>query len=278
VEKENKNLILILLIIAMFAGTVVEIGEGSRAIGVFLFLLSTLLMTKIDFRELTDSNSLKKSKAYLITGVFIILADIGYNFRISGELGTLDIMVLFFGFSLIGTQFQHSQINRVSQFGAYISSVFIFFFLIFYELFGFLGIDFLHEFDHYFILLPTVEILGLIGTPIEVIATETIHLQGVEEMTIVIGGPCSGLYSMFLLMGIVFGYSRIEKIAPQKTLMILGFSILVAYISNLFRVVVLYLTAYNYGQETMMLVHTHLGWIIFAVVAAFIMYLVELKK
>jgi archaeosortase C (PEF-CTERM variant) len=97
-------------------------------------------------------------------------------------------------------------------------------------------------------------------------------------MTIVIGGPCSGLYSMFLLMGIVFGYSRIEKIAPQKTLMILGFSILVAYISNLFRVVVLYLTAYNYGQEAMMLVHTHLGWIIFAVVAAFIMYLVELKK
>jgi len=277
-EKESKNLLLILLIIAMFVGTVVEIGEGSPVIGVFLFLMSILLMTKIDFRELTDTNVLKKSRVYLIIGFFIILADIIYNYRISGKLGTLDIMVLFFGVSLIGTQFQHPQINRVSQFGAYISSVFIFFFLIFYELFGFLGVDFLHKFDHYFILLPTVEILGLINIPVEVIATETVRLQGIEDMTIVIGGPCSGLYSMFLLIGIVFGYSRIEKIDSKKTLMLLGFSILVAYISNLFRVVILYLTAYTYGQETMMLVHTHIGWIIFAVVAAFIMYFIELKK
>ena len=60
--------------------------------------------------------------------------------------------------------------------------------------------------------------------------------------------------------------------------MMLGFCVAVAYISNLFRVIVLYLTVYYYGEETMMLVHTHIGWIIFAGVAAGIMYFIELKR
>jgi archaeosortase C (PEF-CTERM variant) len=134
------------------------------------------------------------------------------------------------------------------------------------------------NFDHYLILLPTVGVLRLMGIPLEVITTETVNISGVEDMTIVIGGPCSGLYSMFLLTGIVFGYSQIEKMSVNRTLMMLGFCICIAYISNLFRVVILYLTAYYYGQETMMFVHTHIGWIIFAAVAAGIMYFIELKR
>ena len=97
-------------------------------------------------------------------------------------------------------------------------------------------------------------------------------------MTIVINGPYSGLYSMFLLIGIVVGYSRIEKMDIRKTLFILGFTIAVAYIANLVRVIVLYVTAYMYGQEAMMLVHTHVGWIIFAGIAGSIMYIMEMKR
>ncbi len=275
---ETKNLILILLVLALFTGMAVEISEGSTIVGVILFLISVFLLTRIDFKNLGDSDILKKSKTYFFVGAFIVVADLVYNFKNGGELGTLDVMTVFFGASLIGTQLKNPQINRVSRFGAYISSVFVVFYLIFYTMFAFFNIDFLHKFDHYFILLPTVGVLNLAGIPLEVIATETVRISGVEEMTLVIGGPCSGLYSMFLLIGIVFGYSRIENLNMNKTLMMLGFCVLVAYISNLFRVVVLYFTAYMYGQETMMVVHTHLGWIIFAVVAAFIMYLMELKK
>ena len=275
---ETKNLILILLVLALFTGMAVEVSEGSTAVGVILFLISIFLLTRIDFNNLGDSGILKKSKTYFVVGAFIVVADLVYNFKNGGELGTLDVMTVFFGASLIGTQMQNSQINRISRFGAYISSIFVILYLIFYTMFAFFNIDFLHKFDHYLILLPTVGILNLAGIPLEVIATETVRISGVEEMTLVIGGPCSGLYSMFLLIGIVFGYSRIENLNTNKTLMMLGFCVLVAYISNLFRVVVLYFTAYMYGQETMMVVHTHLGWIIFAVVAAFIMYLIELKK
>ncbi|MHC1755332.1 MAG: archaeosortase C [Methanosarcina sp.] len=277
-ENENKNLVLILLVLALFTGMAVEISEGSTTVGIILFLASVLLLTRINFKHLGNSGLLKKSKTYFVIGAFIVSADLYYNFRNGGELGTLDVMTLFFGASLIGTQLPNPQIERVSRFGMYISSVFVILYLIFYTMFAFFNIDFLHKFDHYLILLPTVGLLGLAGIPLEVIATETVRISGVEEMTMVIGGPCSGLYSMFLLIGIVFGYSRIEKMNVNKTFMMLGFCVAVAYISNLFRVVVLYLTAYYYGQETMMLVHTHIGWIIFAGVAAGIMYFIELKS
>ncbi len=277
-EDENKNLVLILLVLALFTGMAVEVSEGSTTVGVVLFLASILLLTRINFNHLGDSGLLKKSKTYFVIGIFIVLADLYYNIKEGGELGTLDFMTLFFGISLIGTQLQNPQVERISRFGLYISSVFVALYLIFYTMFAFLNIDFLHKFDHYMILLPTVKIIGLIGIPLEVITTETVRISGVEEMVIVIGGPCSGLYSMFLLIGIVFGYSRIEKMDFNRTFMMLGFCVAVAYISNLFRVIVLYLTAYYYGQETMMLVHTHIGWIIFAGVAAGIMYFIELKR
>jgi archaeosortase C (PEF-CTERM variant) len=275
---ENKNLVLILLVLAMFTGMAVEISEGSHAIGILLFLCSLFLLTRIDFKNLGDLGSFRTSKVHLIVGIFIVLADLLYNFKKGGELATLDIMTILFGISLVGTQLKNIDVVRASRFGMYISSVFVVLYLIFYTLFALLNIDFLHKFDHYFILLPTVWLMGLAGIPLEVIATETVRLSGVEEMTVVIGGPCSGLYSMFLLIGIVFGYSRIEKMDNIRTIKILGLCIAIAYVSNLFRVVVLYLTAYFYGQESMMIVHTHLGWILFAGVAAFIMYFIDRSK
>lgn len=274
---ENKNIILILLILALFTGATIEMSEGSIYVGIVLFIAAAILITQI---RLSGSTVMKRSKLYIIVGSFIVIADIGYNLinSTTTNLGTLDSMALFLGVSLIAYGLKKPQISRMGEFGAYISSIFIVLFLIFYSLFGSLDIDFMHKFDHYLILLPTVAITKLMGIPLEVIATETVRLSGVEEMTIVIGGPCSGLYSMFLLIGIVAGYSRIEKIDIQKTMFILGFTIAVAYVANLVRVIVLYVTAYMYGQETMMMVHTHLGWIIFAGIAGGIMYIMDRKK
>jgi archaeosortase C (PEF-CTERM variant) len=273
-EHDYKNIVLILILIAVFTGAVIEFSEGSQIMGFILLLFFTAIVTRISFREKTN---LMNSKMNLIIGFFIIVVDLYYNYKKSFSIRTLDIMVLFLGASLVSTQFHSLRLNRISRFGIYISAAFVFFYLIFYTLFGILNIDFMHKFDHYFILLPTVGILNLIGIPIKVVAMETVRINGIEDMNLIIGAPCSGLYSMFLLIGIVFGYSKIEKFNARKTFMMLGFCIIVAYVSNLFRVIILYFTAFWYGAENMMIVHTHLGWIIFAGVAAIIMYFNEIK-
>lgn len=270
--EDNKNILYIFLLLALFTGATIEMSEGSVLAGVVLILLAMLVVTRL---QITSSTSSQNSYFYAIIGAAMIIADVAYNLHALNQLGTLDTMVFFLGFSLVVYGLNIRQFAKLGEFGIYISASFLFLFIIFYSTFGALNIDFLHQFDHYFVLLPTVSIIRLIGIPVEVVATETVQLGGLVPMTIIIGGPCSGLYSMFLLIGIVFGYSRIEKMEPNKTFMLLGIAVVIAYISNLVRVTILYITAYYYGLDTMMIVHTHLGWIIFAAVAGSIMFLLE---
>ncbi len=100
-------------------------------------------------------------------------------------------------------------------------------------------------------------------------------MAGVEEMSVVIGGPCSGLYSMFILIGIIVGYTRLENFDNKQVYIMLLITVIVAYTSNIFRITVLYLVGYSYGSDAMMFVHTHLGWIIFTVVAGILLYILN---
>lgn len=271
---ENKSIIIILLVLALFTGATIELSEGSTFVGIVLFIFAAMLISRM---KLTGNDGIKSSKNYLIIGGFVIAADLIYNYTNKNDIGTLDSMAFFIGASLIAMGTGKRDLKSLGEFGLYISTIFTTLYLIFYTGFGILKIDFIHLFDHYLVLMPTVALIKTIGIPVEIIATETVILYGAEPMTIVIGGPCSGLYSMFLLVGIVAGYSIIEKMDVKKALKLLGFAVLVAYISNLVRVVILYITAYLYGIDAMMIVHTHIGWIIFALTAGGIMFIMNKK-
>lgn len=163
----------------------------------------------------------------------------------------------------------------MGTFTAYMSGTFLVLFLILFSLFAHLNIDFTHLFDHYLVLLPIIYILHIQQVPIEIISTETIRMTGAEEMSVVISGPCSGLYYMFMLIGIIVGYTRLEGFEKRKIYMMLLITLIVAYISNLLRITVLYIVGYSYGGDTMMFVHTHLGLIIFTVVAGILLYILN---
>ncbi|MBZ4646275.1 MAG: hypothetical protein JG777_1764 [Clostridia bacterium] len=274
-QDENRNVVIILLVLALFTGATIELSEGSTTAGIALFIAAAFMISRI---KLKGTEGLESSKKYMLIGGFIVLIDLVYNIVKTNGVGTLDSMVFLIGVSLIAMGTNKKDIKQLGEFGLYISSVFTALYLVFYTLFGRFNIDFIHLFDHYFVLTPTVALLKVTGIPVEIIAIETITIQGLTEtMTIVIGGPCSGLYSMFLLMGIVVAYSKIEKIDIKKSLTILLFAICVAYIANLVRVFTLYVVAYRYGMDTMMIFHTHLGWILFAGTAGLIMYIMNRK-
>lgn len=275
-QDENKNIILILIVLALFTGATIELSEGSTIIGILLFIIAAAMISRI---KLTGEDAVfKNSKMLLFAGLFIMAAISIYNFVTRDSIGTLDSMTFMIGASLFAMGTSRKDFRQIGEFGLYISVVFTVLYFIFYSLFGMMGIKFLHLFDHYFVLMPTVALLKLTSIPVEIVAIETITIQGLTEtMTIVIGGPCSGLYSMFLLVGIVVAYSRMEMIKLKKSLMILAFAVCVAYIANLVRVSMLYVVAYYYGMETMMVFHTHLGWILFASTAGLIMYIMNRK-
>ena len=269
---DYKNVIIFLLIFALFLGATIEISEGSALLGILLFVIAILLISRI---KVGKSYVIKRSKLYMFVGALIVAADIAYNLLTGSELGTLDIMTFLLGISLIAYDINNEEIRRMGKFGAYMSATFIALFLFFFSLFNYLNIDFTHTFDHYFVLLPSVFIINAIGIPIQVISTETVRIQGVEDMSVIIGGPCSGLYSMFLLIGIMVAYTRIEHVERRKFLALLLISVMVAYIANLIRVSTLYIAGFYYGKEMMYFVHVHLGWIIFVIVVAVLLYVLD---
>ncbi|KAF5425624.1 Transmembrane exosortase [Candidatus Methanomarinus sp.] len=272
-NNKGRNIAISLLILALFLGGTIEISEGSKFIGMIYLLVALIAITRI---KIGGSAKVKKIKQpYLLIGLGIVISDILFNLAGDSNLGTLDIMTFLFGSSLIALSIDNNELRRMGKFTAYLSATFIISYLIFFTLFNILNINFTHVFDHYFILIPVVYILGIINIPVEIIDVETIRIQGVEEITVVIGGPCSGLYSMFLLMGIIIGYAKMEELDKRNIVAMLLITIIVAYISNLFRVTTLYLTGFYYGSDAMMFVHTHLGWLIFAVVAGILIYLLN---
>jgi archaeosortase C (PEF-CTERM variant) len=269
---DYKNVIIFLLIFALFLGATIEISEGSIPFGILLFVIAILLISRI---KVGKSYVIKQSKSHMFLGALIVAADIAYNLLTTSELGTLDIMTFLLGISLIAYDVNNEEIRRMGKFGAYMSATFIALFLFFFELFNIVNVNVTHTFDHYFVLLPSVFIINALGIPIQVISTETVRIPGIEDMSVIIGGPCSGLYSMFLLIGIMIAYTRIENIERRKFFVLLLISVGVAYIANIIRVSTLYIVGFHYGKEPMYFVHVHLGWIIFVIVVAVLLYVLD---
>ncbi len=267
-EDHRRNIIIFLLVMAFFTGATIQISEGSVLIGVVMFLIALALTSRI---RLSGEYITKTSKFFIILGVFIVLADLAYNLKAMNQLGTLDSMTFFLGVSFIA--YGMSRYRRMGEFGIYMSGTFIVMFEFFYSLLPSLNNNFIHYFDHYLVLLPSLAITKAVSNiDMHIVATETVHFNGFEDATVVIGGPCSGLYSMMLLVGIIVGYAKMERLTDKRRIALLVvMAILVAYVANLIRVSVLYFVGYYYGIEKMMFVHVHLGWIIFIITSFIIM-------
>jgi len=253
---------IIFLVLALFLGATMEYGHGSKLLGILLFGIALLAISRMTLK----ATHRKTHTWYALIGILIILADIGYNVYYQSKLGTLDTMTFLLGISLIASATKSENLRSMGEFGVYVAITFIALFTLFYGTFE----EFIHEFDHYAVLLPSMYlILRMIGISVDVIGTETVCLHApAGDITLIIGGPCSGLYSMFLLISVIVAYAATENIRDGRMITaLLGVTVVVAWIANLLRVSILYLVAYWYGNDVMMVVHTHLGWIIFVIVA-----------
>ncbi|KCZ71156.1 archaeosortase C, PEF-CTERM variant [Candidatus Methanoperedens nitroreducens] len=275
IDDQRHNVLIFLLVMAFFTGATIQLSEGSVLIGVVLFLIALALTTKI---RLSSIYITKSSKFFIVLGTFIVLADLVYNLKAMNNLGTLDSMTFFMGGSLIA--YGISQYRRMGEFGIYTSGTFIILYLFFYSLLPSLNNNFINYFDHYLVLLPSLAIVNAVSDmSLHVVATETVHFKGFEDSTVVIGGPCSGIYSMILLTGLIVGYTKMERLTDKRRIsLLIVITVLVAYIANLIRVSVLYYIGYYYGIERMMFVHVYLGWIIFMIIFLGIMMVLYKTK
>ncbi|MCW3138759.1 MAG: hypothetical protein N2V76_10245 [Methanophagales archaeon] len=146
-------------------------------------------------------------------------------------------MTFLLGISLIAYDINNEEISRMGKFGNLHGSDIhrtpssILQHLILY--------DYLHLFDQYFVLLPSVAIIKAVRIPIHVVARETVKFHCVEDMSFVIGGPCSG-FELILLVPPNRDYDGVHEYRICRAEIII-IAIAVAYIANLMRVVTRYI-------------------------------------
>ena len=275
-EDNKRNLLLFLLILALFVGGSMEFCHGSKYLGGLMFVIIFILMLNL---RVTGTAAVKNPfKFPKLLGIAIIIGDLAFNYfskgGLVGEIGNIDTMVMFLGASLIVSSINNEQLRKVGIFGAYMSLVVVALDVIFGKLHLWIGL--LDFYDHYFVTIPSTYLCGMFGMPVHVVGIKTVCIGA--DLTVKIGGPCSGIVSMFLLTGIIVAYALTENLRNMRgVLKILIVAILIAYVANLARVSALYTFGYLYGYDIMMFWHTHLGWIIFAGVAMAVMWILSKK-
>src|SRR5574341_2535265 len=147
-EEQKHNILIFLLVMAFFTGATIQLSEGSVLIGIAMFLVALLLTTRI---RLSGTYITKSSKLYIVLGLFIVAADAVYNLKAMNQLGTLDSMTFFLGLSFIA--YGIGEYRRMGEFGIYMSVTFIILFQTFYSVLPSVNNNFIHYFDHYFVLL-----------------------------------------------------------------------------------------------------------------------------
>ena len=78
-----------------------------------------------------------------------------------------------------------------------------------------------------------------------------------------IGALCSGVTSMSVFIAAFFAIIGDIKTTLKNKAVLFIFGVLGTFFSNAFRIALLFLIGIKYGQDALLVAHTHLGWIFF---------------
>jgi archaeosortase C (PEF-CTERM variant) len=118
---------------------------------------------------------------------------------------------------------------------------------------------------HYMLAAPFAGILDVIGIPASSFGDMvTIGFRDGSVRTLEISAYCAGLYSFSIFLSAFIAFILVfERLQTRLLVAILALGIVIAYLGNLFRMVVIGVVGYYYGIDALHWTHTNAGWIIF---------------
>jgi exosortase/archaeosortase family protein len=118
---------------------------------------------------------------------------------------------------------------------------------------------------HYMLAAPFAGILNLIGIDASS-SSNIVSLQFHDGTTQVlsISAYCAGLYSFSIFLAAFASFVLVfERLSTKNLAIVLALGLLIAYLGNLFRMVVIGIVGYYDGLEALLWTHRNVGWMIF---------------
>jgi len=229
-----------------------------------------------------DAVMRKIDNDYIVMGagaavvVLVVIWNLFYSPR--PEFGDLDTLSLIFGglvmfFPLLSTKFKVE---------ATFSLIFIGLVVLFLVVPQ--AVTYLHKgtgnsvgnwYVHYMLAAPFSGMLNLIGIQSSSSGSLVVlqfHDGTVQALSI--SAYCAGLYSFSIFLAAFCAFVLVFERLPNKMLaIVLGLGLLIAYLGNLFRMVIIGVVGYFYGLDALLWAHENVGWVIFLSWSAVFWYL-----
>jgi exosortase/archaeosortase family protein len=264
-------------IIFVVAGVLIGVGS--------LFLPSTKPPEAEDgiLVQLLSKFISKKLCAILLplTGLAIIAIWTGWKISVTGssDLRMEDFMVTLFGLSLVLYYSGPSKFTAQKDFVVLYLLFMTFVFVVIWKTYtittGDAGARFSANVQYYFIAVPVVFFLQLLGVDAMAILIPD-NAPGLSNfidypydgrmITLGIGVTCSGLYSAGLFFSAFLSFVLVRyKRMDRYILLGLGAGLFVTWISNIFRMTITVLIGSTYGYPALSLFHAYFGIIVFII-------------
>ncbi len=219
--------------------------------------------------------------ALMILGGVLLVATLIFNFYISArpDIGDLDtLMLMFAGFMIVYPFLANKFLAEAAFIFMFLGIVIVMLVLpqAVMSIHSGVGTSAGNWYVHYMLAAPFAGILDLVGIPASSSANwVTITFNDGTVQTLGISAYCAGLYSFSIFVSAFMSFILVlERLKPKPMVGIMALGLVIAYLGNLFRMVVIGIVGYFYGIDALMWAHRNAGWIIFLAWSAVFWYLV----
>lgn len=300
-----RKMLLIIAVILVFEGISVLLlfsydaailGVISIAIGFFLVLVTYPRKTEEaqpEERELSSKPALGirlvegiisrmgGDRVLIALGISLVASILLYNEFISvrPNLGDLDTLAIMLGLMMIAYPFIANKFLVEAAFSLLFLGIVALFLVVpqaVMSIHSGVGTSAGNLYVHYMLSAPFAGILNLIGIPASSSGSSvTMTFIDGSVATLGISAYCAGLYSFSIFVSAFISFVFVfEKMKPTTMAMVLGSGLLIAYLGNLFRMVIIGIVGYYNGMSALLWAHKNVGWIIFLSWSAIFWYLV----
>ena len=214
--------------------------------------------------------------AFKYLGLVLILCVLIYEYFADGAFSEADLLVLSLSFLLIF--FEQIPEDYKTERDFFVLFLFLLSFLfvlpmVIYKIkYGYVGAKtegFWYDsafFTYHLLSRPLYFFLSILGYNVAIdgplLSYEDLVAQRLQ--TVHISESCAGINSIKIIISALFSYSAVEyRKFDYNFALVIFWGCLIAYIANLFRMVIIVLSGHYKGIDFMLFVHQHVGWVIF---------------
>ena len=207
----------------------------------------------------------------IMTIVLVLVFNIFFSSR--SEIGDLDTLMMMFGGMMVIYPFLANKFLVESAFSLTFLGIVVVLLVLpqaVMSIHSGVGTSAGNWYVHYMLAAPFSGLLNLLGIPSHSTGNSVTlpvfdpATGGEIVQTLGISAYCAGLYSFSIFVSAFMSFILVfERMRLKPMLGVLGLGLLIAYLGNLFRMVIIGVVGHAYGVDALLWTHRNVGWMIF---------------